>query len=766
MALGVIAFGIAGCPQQQPDDNTNQNDNTNQKPVITTVVGTGEAGDNGDEKSGPETALYLVQDVTVGPDGNLYFPDWNNHKIRRLADGVVTTIAGTGELGAGLDGFGPDIQFNHPTNVAFDGDGHLLIAAWHNSLVKRMDLTTLQAVTIAGTGARAYNGDDIQGTTAALDLPSSVVLEPATGNLLISDQANFRIRLLEPSGIIHTICGDGTAGYDGDDQRAEDAQLNSTKGQSAPPASRITLNAQGEIIIADTGNQVIRKIDGAGFITLVAGTPGIAGYSGDGGLATAATFNTPSDVAIAPDGSIIVADTMNHVVRKIAVDGTISTIAGTGERGFDGDGGPADEAKLDRPYGVTVAPDGTVLVADTHNHRIRRITTTLPPGYEPPTPNTDEVEIIPCTGVAGSICTYAGTGQKGRNGDGNDLLHTVLYWPFDMTFFSNGRVIFLDWNNHIVREVTGDTATTILGTDFVGDGPPDLSDLTVAGADPLTVDMNHPTDVIEMPDGDVLIVAWHNHKLRVIDSETGNVRVLLGAGAGFAGDGGPAVDALASQLRSAVLVPNGDLFFLDQRNQRIRVVYNFAEERENGMVRTIVGTGEKGFNGDELAGLATQVSFQAGGNPEPSGALAYDAATNTLYFSDAQNNRVRKVEFQSDDYLTSTVSTIAGTGVSGYSGDGGAATSATISNPQDLEFGPDGKLYFADTNNNAIRRIDLTTGMIDAVVGTGVEGYSGDGGPATTAQLNRPFGIAFDAAGDLYVSDTFNSRIRKVEMEY
>lgn len=768
VALSGLGLGITGCPQNPPDDNTNQ------KPVITTVVGVGEAGDNGDGLAGTATALYLVQDVTVGPDGNLYFPDWNNHKIKKydVTADTVTTIAGTGELGAGLDGYGPDVQFNHPTNVEFDGDGNLIIAAWHNSLVKRMDLTTLQAVTIAGTGARSFNGDDIQGTTAALDLPSSVAWDPATGNIYISDQANFRIRLLEPNGMIHTICGDGTPGYSGDGERSETAQINSPKGQSAPPAGRLTLNAAGEIIFADTGNHVIRKIDGAGVITLVAGTPGEAGFEGDEGPATAAKFDTPSDVAVGPDGSIVIADTMNHVVREITPDGVIHTIAGTHERGFDGDGGPAVDAKLDRPYGVDVGPDGTVYVADTHNHRIRQITRTLPPDYVPPTPNSDEVEIIPCTGVTGSICTFVGTGQKGRNGDGKDPLHTALYWPFDMTFFSDGRTFFLDWNNHIVRQLLPDnTVTTIMGTDFVGDGPADLSDLTAAGANPFTVDLNHPTDIVELPDGDILIVAWHNHKLRVIDSEDGQVRVLMGAGAGFAGDGGIAKDARANQPNHAVLTPSGDLFFLDQRSQRIRVIYNFATDRENGIVQTVVGTGEKGFNGDGLAGLATQLSFQAGGNPEPSGSLTYDPLTNVLYFSDAQNNRIRKVVFDcadesSCDYLTSTVTTLAGNGTAGFEGNDGPAVDALINNPEDMELGPDGKLYFADTNNNAIRRIDLTTGMMELVVGTGVEGYSGDGGPALSARLNRPFGIAFDDAGDLYVSDTFNSRIRKVEMEY
>ncbi len=758
--VAILALAASGCPVTPPDGTT-------QKPVIITVVGTGISGDNGDGLAGAETALYLVQDVTVGPDGNLYFPDWNNHKIRRLVNGAVETIAGTGELGAAPDGYARDIQFNHPTNIEFDGDGRLLIAAWHNSLVKRLDLETGLATTIAGTGARSFNGDDIQGTTAALDLPSSVAFDPGTGNILISDQANFRIRLLEPSGIIHTICGDGTAGYNGDGIRAEAAQLNSPRGQSAPPAGRITLNAQGEIIIADSGNHAIRKIDGSGVISLVAGTPGVAGYAGDGGPASAATLNIPSDVAVGEDGTIFVADTMNHVIRAIAPDGTITTFAGTGERGFDGDGGPADEAKLDRPYGLTVAQDGTVYVADTHNHRIRRITRTLPDDYEPPIPGGDDVVIIPCTGVAGSICTYAGTGQKGRNGDNLDRLETVLYWPFDMEFFSDGRVIFLDWNNHLVREVLADdTITTIMGTDFVGDGPRDLSDLTVEGAAPLTVDLNHPTDIQELPNGDILIVAWHNHKLRVIDGENGRVRVLMGAGASFAGDGGPARDVRANQPRSGVLTPGGDFFFVDQRSQRIRVLYNFAVDRENAIAATVVGTGTAGFNGDGLTGTATQVAFQAGGNPEPSGGVTYDAATNTLYFSDSLNRRVRKVEFLNADYTQSLVTTMAGTGEAGFSGDGGDALFARLNNPQDMELGPDGNLYFADTNNNAIRRINLTTGIIDTVAGNGTNGYSGDGGPALQAQLARPFGVAFDANGDLYVSDTFNSRIRKVEMSY
>jgi sugar lactone lactonase YvrE len=743
-----VKAALHGCPAQ----------------IISTIAGTGIAGLNDDGQPPLQTQLYLPQDITVGPDGLLYIVDWNNHRIRRIRDGVVETFAGSGYLGDASNDDPKLIDFNHPTNVAFDHDGNMIVAAWHNSLIKKIEVLPDDSAgpvsTLAGTGARAFGGDEGPGTQAKLDLPSSVVID-TIGNIIISDQANYRLRLLEPNSIIHTYAGTGTPGDAGDGGPALQAQLNGPKGQSAAPASRIAIDARNRVYIADTGNHKIRLIDEIGNISTIAGT-GTAGYSGDGGRATDAQLNTPSDVAIAPNGTLYIADTMNSAVRVVKPDGTIDTFAGTGERGFGGDGGPAKLAQLDRPYGVEVAPNGSVYIADTHNQRIREVVgiDVSPPPTPQPTPTP---VVIPCTDQLGSICTYVGTGGTGFSGDGQNRLLSTLYWPFDIEFTPSGRRIFLDWNNHKVREILPDeTLVTIMGTDFVGDGPKDLSDKTPAGADPLTVDLNHPTDVQEFPNGDLLVMCWHNHKLRVIDKSDDRVHVLLGAAAGFAGDGGPASAALVNQPPHGTLDADGNLFFIDQRNQRIRVIYGFSAQRGAAIIDTIVGTGTAGFNGDGPA-LQTQVRFPAGGNPEPSGGIAI-GPDGTLYFSDTLNNRVRKVVFSDPGtFKEGVVTTIAGTGDKGFSGDGGPAVDAQINYPEDLEIGPDGNLYFADTDNNRVRMIDLTTGTITTVAGNGQSGYGGDGGQATDAMLNRPFGVAFDPAGDLYVSDTFNSRIRKVK---
>ncbi len=728
---------------------------------ISTVAGSGVSGFNGDGLPARSTALYLPQDGAFGPDGNFYFLDWNNHRIRRVIFGemIVEAVAATGELGDAQDSAATAIRLNHPTGVSFDSQGRMLIAAWHNSKVKRLDFTTGLITNVAGTGARAFGGDDGPANAARLDLPSSAV-EDSQGNICISDQANFRLRRVGTNGNITTICGSGVAGYTGDNGLPAQATLRSPVGQSAPPAGRIDIDSLDRIYIADTGNHVIRLIDSDGMIRTIAGT-GQAGYSGDNGPATAAKLNTPSDVAVAPDGTVYIADTFNNVVRKVAPDGTITTIAGIGAPGFSGDGGLGKDAKLNRPYGVAIGPTGMVIIADSYNHRLRALT--AEPVDSGPIDEEPEIEIVACTNEVGSICTYAGTGFFGFNGDGKDRQRSHLYWPIDMEFTPSGKVYVLDWNNHRIRQVLPDqTFVTVVGTEFVGDGPPDQGDTRDPGAPGLTIDLNHPVDIQEFPDGRMLFMAWHNHKLRQYDPQTGLVRILMGGPVGFAGDGGPAKDARVNQPPHGVLDAQGNFFLIDQRNQRIRLIRDFASQRRDAMVETCAGSGTAGFNGDGAA-LTIQFNFPTGTNPEPSGGITI-GADGKVYFSDTNNHRIRRLQFNGPNLTDGQITTIAGTGVAGNGGDGGPAVEARINYPQDLELGPDGKLYFADANNHRVRRIDLQSGAMEPVAGTGELGYSGDGGSALTAKLNRPFGIAFDPNGNLYISDTFNSRIRKVKL--
>jgi len=364
--------------------------------------------------------------------------------------------------------------------------------------------------------------------------------------------------------------------------------------------------------------------------------------------------------------------------------------------------------------------------------------------------------VVECTDEPGVICTWAGDGVAGFDGGGHALLKSSFYWPADMTFTPDGTVYIMDWNNHAVRTVTAQgTLETLIGTGTVGDGPlpgATCTDLADPGCPGTEISLNHPTDILPMQNGKMLVVCWHNHKLRTYDPSTQLVRVICGSDAGFGGDGGPAVDAHMSQPSQAVISSTGETYVLDQRNERIRMIDT------NGIMHTVVGTGVAGFSGDGSSPADAQLHFPAGSNPPTAGGLAIDAQ-DRIYISDTLNERVRMVDFDAD-----RITTIAGTGVAGYNGDDIPATQAQLSNPRDLEIGPDGRLYVADEINNRIRAIDLTTGIITTVAGNGAADFSGDGGPATEASLNRPQGVAFDPQGRLFIVDSFNNRIRRVTL--
>ncbi|MBL0217833.1 MAG: hypothetical protein IPQ07_28635 [Myxococcales bacterium] len=361
-----------------------------------------------------------------------------------------------------------------------------------------------------------------------------------------------------------------------------------------------------------------------------------------------------------------------------------------------------------------------------------------------------------CSETPGNACVWAGkSGVFGFNGDGLDRRDTELYWTMDMSFAADGTVWFIDWNNHLVRRVLADqTVVSVVGwTDpiFPGDGLSGMAEKSAEGAPGGEVKLNHPTDLVQTPEGKVLVMAWHNHKLREIDPATGRVRILAGGGAGFAGDGMPLAMAVFKQPKALSADAEGNLYILDQQNFRVRKV-----DKATGMISTIAGNGMQGFEGDNGPALAAKLNFEAGSNPEPSGGLAVGGGK--IFISDTLSNRIRVI-----DTTTMMIATLAGTGVEGGAGDGGPALSAQLAHPRDLELGPDGDLYIADTDNNRIRAINLTTNTIRTVAGSGELGLDAtDDLPATSMKLARPFGIEFGPDGNLYISDTINSRILEV----
>ncbi|MCK6526272.1 hypothetical protein L6R50_01490 [Myxococcota bacterium] len=331
---------------------------------------------------------YQVVDMEFGPDGRLYFPDWNNHRIARIEPGqgpdgcdTFNVITGNTQLGDGPistePGVASDMAWNHPTNLAFKSDGTLVVAAWHNSRVLGIDPEDDACWLIAGTGGRGYNSEGLTGPETVFDLVAAVAVD-ADDNVYVMDQANQMIRMIDTAGIVHEVAGEQRSpGYSGDGGDATAAQIYQEVGQEAYPGGKISIDKEGGILyFADTVNHRIRTVDLAtGVIDTLVGT-GSAGFSGDGGPAGEAQINAPRDVEYdEAGGRLFLADTGNHCVRVVDLaSGTISTYAGVcGTPGLGGDHGPATEALLYNPFGIELAADGTLFIADTFNSLIRTV---------------------------------------------------------------------------------------------------------------------------------------------------------------------------------------------------------------------------------------------------------------------------------------------------------------------------------------------------------------------------------------------------------
>lgn len=344
---------------------------------------------------------------------------------------VITTVAGSGTWGSGGDG-GPatSAQLSRPVGVAVDGVGNLYLAEFDREVIRRVTPTgtinrvagSVQTLVLGLTmDIAGFSGDGGPATSAQLRQPQGVAAD-AAGNFYIADTENHRIRKVTTAGIINTVAGDGQAAFRGDGGPATAASLSYPNG--------VAVDASGNLYIADTGNQRVRKVTAGGVISTVAGT-GYASYGGDGGPAVAAWLNTPVSVAVDSNGTIYIADQKNNRIRKVTTAGLISTVAGDGSYGFGGDGGPAVSAQLNQPASVAVDAGGNLYIADSDNHRIRRVT------------------------PAGIINTVAGNGSYGFSGDGGPATAAQLFQPMGVAVDTGGNLYIADFWNHRIRKVTG-----------------------------------------------------------------------------------------------------------------------------------------------------------------------------------------------------------------------------------------------------------------------------------------------------------------------
>jgi len=563
---------------------------------------------------------------------------------------------------------------------------------------------TVQGILPGNIATLAGGGANSAVATRAVIVEPSCVAVDKFGNTFVASRVMNQVFKADSAGNFTVVAGNGTGGFGGDGGPATSASLSYPLG--------VAVDSAGNLYIADEANQRIRRVDTSGTITTVAGN-GTGGYNGDNIAATSAELYYPTGVAVDSAGNLFIADSSNYVVRRVdASTGFITTVAGNGHSGFSGDNGPATNASLALPSGVAVDGAGNLFIADMWNSRIRRVDAT--------------------TRI---ITTFAGGGTDGL-GDGGLATSASLALPSGVALDGSGNLFIADWLSERIRRVdaVAGTISTVAGNGtagFSGDGGPATS-----------ASLNQAYGVAVDGSGNLFIGDTDNNRIRRVDAATGTISTA--AGSGSDGDGGPATSALLVAPSGIVADAAGNLFIADTSNSRIRRV-----DATTGAISTVAGNGAQAFSGD--GGPATSASLG-----DPSG-VAVDGSGN-LFIADTNNNRIRKV-------AAGVITTVAGNGAQGSSGDGGPATIASFHGVYGVAVDGSGNLFIADRWNNRIRRVDASTGNITTVAGNGTASFGGDGGPATSATLNQAYGVAVDSSGNVFIADYGNNRIRVVNMQ-
>jgi len=850
--------------------------------VVSTLAGTGTNGFSGDGGLAINAQLSIPGGVAVDAAGNVYVDDTGNERLRKIdTGGVITTVAGLANVS----------QFWPGSGVAVGPGGQVVVAGAYNPSVLLVSPNGI-VQTIAGSTTLGFAGDGGPAANALFYQPSGVAFD-SLGNLFVGDGGNHRVRRIESFGATSAPTNlKATPGFDSARVRwtppvngtglpvvqytvtayvgaspaatvtvtgnpapasavfanlvpgtqytfkvvASNAWLFSPPSQPSPAITVLAHPARGTIAtwagkpgsgaakfvgqlpyaigingvhvyVGDLGTAVIRDLNTqTSQESILAGNAAI-GFSGDGGKAVNAMLSGSTAIAVC-GGNTYFDDTLNYVIRKIDPNGVVTPFAGVGEDGYSGDGGPAKLARISRVLGLACRTGGGLYVSDSDNGRVRIIDAagkidTWWSGFSFPTgitemgaanlvavsdsgddnavwklSNTDAVLLAGTPGAAGDdvgavhdyashlndprglawnsgeglmvadsgnnrikqvqqgwVYQMAGTGVAGFSGDGVSF-QVELNEPTDIQWLSNGyRLIVADTGNNRVRDINmsgGPFMTTI-----AGNGTPSRSGDAGSSID---AQVGNPYAVAVDAAGNQYVADDLNNVIRKIDVN-GEITTVAGTGvAGYVGDSGPATSAELNDPRGVAVASDGSLYISDTGNQVIRKV------DPAGNISTYAGNGVAGYTGDGVLATSTRINSPRAVAVAPNG---------DLYIADTANNRVRKV-----DHASHMIVTVAGDGVGRFNGDNQLATLASLKGPRGVAFDAAGALYIGDSDNNRVRKVDA--GVITTVAGTGTAGARGDGRQATSAELDFPFGLAFDGAGDLYIADSGNSRVRLV----